>query len=279
MNTVTLGQAVIVTDRRHPLSYEEGTVFRAAPDGHGRIRVHFPQIEGEPQPNNSWHAIELEILGAMPSPGERYEWADRNNASRVPFTVGERFPRNHRYAGLFALLADDASPAERAAGYSSIASAAEIAKFADRTPIPAVKFPPGSPEYVAYQIALTEELEKFVRGESPYALERVREHLGQKAPTEVSPVPPGDAAAQPSPLSLADRMRKWADDGLPRPWQASKGGPGAPVRAFAAELDAHQARADALADAVAALYQANYTPDGKWDAVGAALKAYRQAAQ
>lgn len=183
MNAVTMAQRVVITERHHPQAYEEGYVIRATPDSMTRVRVHLDGMPGE-----SWVAVELQYLGAVPAAGERYEWADRNNASRVPFTIGHRFPKGHQYAGLFRVLSDDATPAEREQGYSSIASAAELARFADRTHTPAVRFPPGSPEYVAYQIALTEELAKFARGESPYALQRVRESLGQPAPS------PDDAA-------------------------------------------------------------------------------------
>lgn len=139
MNEVTEGQAVIVTDRRHYLSYEEGRVVRATPDKFNRVRVIFPNADrsGAQRPGQEWHAVELDVLGAMPSPGERYEWADRNNTSRVPFTVGERFARGHMYAGLFRIMSDDATDAERANGHTSIASAAEIAKFADRISTPA----------------------------------------------------------------------------------------------------------------------------------------------
>lgn len=184
MIEVTMSQRVVITERHHPQAYEEGNIVRVKPDGMGRVRVHLDGMPGE-----SWVAVEPQYLGAVPAAGERYEWADRNNSSRVPFTVGTRFPKGHMYAGLFPILHDDANAANRAQGWDAIASAAELAKFADRTHVPAVRFPPGSPEYIAYQIALTEELEKFARGESPYALERVREHLGQKSPAEVSPVP------------------------------------------------------------------------------------------
>lgn len=144
MNEVTEGQAVIVTDRRHPLSYEEGTVVRPEPDDLGRVRVHFRTIHGALQRADDWQAVELEVLAAMPSPGERYEWTDRNNSSRVPFTVGERFQRGHRYAGLFRVMSDDATPTERRDGHSSIASAAEIAKFADPVTTPAPPLVPAS---------------------------------------------------------------------------------------------------------------------------------------
>jgi len=135
MDAVTEGQDVVVTDRRHFLSYEEGVVTRAKPDADGRVRVHFPTVKGEAQNPDDWRAVELSVLGAVPHAGERYEWHDRNNSSRTPFTVGERFPYGHpRWAGLFPILADDATPWELRQGHSGIVSAAEVAKFATRLP-------------------------------------------------------------------------------------------------------------------------------------------------
>lgn len=131
MNQVTMGQKVVVIERHHPLAYREGAVVRAEPDELGRVRVHFSIVDGDLRADG-WHAIELPSLGAVPATGERYQWADRNNTSRVPFTVGERFEHGHANAGLFRVMADDAREGERVQGHSSIASAAEIAKYAER---------------------------------------------------------------------------------------------------------------------------------------------------
>lgn len=128
---VTPPARVVVTDRRHPDSYREGVVVRSEPDPLGRVRVRFDGMAA-----SDWAAIEVDILGRVAVPGERYQWADRNNASRAPFTVGERFPAGHRFAGLFRITADDASPAEISDGHSAIASAAELARYAERTTEP-----------------------------------------------------------------------------------------------------------------------------------------------
>lgn len=144
MIAVTMGQAVVVIERRHPLACEEGTVMRAKPDTDGRVRVHFDAVDGEPQSPDDWRAVELTSLGAMPAPGERYEWNDRNNMSRTPFTVGERLPAGYTFAGHFALMHDDATPADRERGHTAIATAAELARFADRIDTPAPTTPPAA---------------------------------------------------------------------------------------------------------------------------------------
>lgn len=118
---------VVVTDRRHSDSYREGVVVRAEPDPLGRVRVRFDGMA-----DDDWAAIETDILGRVAVPGERYRWTDRNNAARVPFTVGERFAAGHRFAGLFRIMSDDASPAEISDGHTAIASPTELAKFAER---------------------------------------------------------------------------------------------------------------------------------------------------
>lgn len=98
---VTMNQRVIVVDRHHYLSGEEGTVIRPEPDPLDRVRVNFPDPLAPLLPE-SWHSVERSALRPVPVKGERREWnADHIDAGHR-FDVGDRF-QGGPYAGQFIL--------------------------------------------------------------------------------------------------------------------------------------------------------------------------------
>lgn len=209
MTEFTEGTPVVVTDRHHLHAYAEGTVVRSEPGESGRVFVHLNDNKAR-----RLTTIEAGALGRLASPGQRYRWNDRNNSSTVPFTVVRRFSSRHTYAGLFAILSDDATADERHRGHSGVASAAELAAFADLLP------------------------------------------------DQATPRPP-----------LAERMRRWVDDG--GPVQLHADAPRHPVREFADEAQALQERADVLAEATARLLTASSgDPSTAREMAAAALDAY-----
>jgi len=184
MTMFTVGQAVVVTDRRDLYAYEEGTVVRGSLR-RGHVGVHFPVIEGEPQNPDDVRQVSADALAPLPQIGERRRWKSEVMRLRGPFVIQSRADQGER--PLFTIYYEasrthaGASAAELA-GFSELITepdGAEDGTTADaRADVAApVKYPPGTPEYAAYQRALTNELDKFAKGEAPYAAARVRDHL------------------------------------------------------------------------------------------------------
>lgn len=98
---VTMDQRVVVVDRHHYLSGEEGTVIRPEPDGLDRVRVNFPDPKA-PELPETWHAVERSALRPVPVKGERREWSADHIDAGHRFDVGDRF-QGGPYAGQFIL--------------------------------------------------------------------------------------------------------------------------------------------------------------------------------
>lgn len=126
MAAIRHGAEVVVIERHSYLAYCEGRVTSTKVGADGCVVVDLTDEQGR----TGRHRIPVAYLGPMPEVGARYRWDDGILGSRAPFTVGERFPEGHRFAGLFRLMSDGATPSERAEGHSAIASAAELAKHA-----------------------------------------------------------------------------------------------------------------------------------------------------
>lgn len=124
MSEYTEGQPVVVTERRHPLAYEEGTVNRPGPDSLGRVRVDFVVSGGDNGSGKTWTAIEREALAPVPQIGERRRWRRDYRAGLYglgPFTLASRSTEEGRVY----TVRYDASWAD------GIASASELARFSD----------------------------------------------------------------------------------------------------------------------------------------------------
>lgn len=92
MNSFTVGQGVIVSDRRDLYAYMEGVVFRAGPDRLGRVGVDFPKPDQDGM-HDGRHMLDAATLSPLPKVGERRRWNARNSERRQlmgPFVITGR---------------------------------------------------------------------------------------------------------------------------------------------------------------------------------------------